>query len=157
MVFKPYFKDQDGPPPLTVTCERTVRLDEVDVLGIVWHGRYAGYLEDGREEMGRRFGLSYVEFKEAGAVLPIRALHLDYLWPLRYLEKFMVETTLHWHEAARLNMEYKIYNAEGRIATRGYSVQMMVDLSGNLLLEAPAFYRGFQERWRQGRLSSCEC
>ena len=157
MVFKPYFKCQDGPPPLTVTCKRTVRLEEVDVLGIVWHGRYAGYLEDGREEMGRRYSLSYVEFKEAGALLPIRTLHVDYLQPLRYLENFVLETTLHWHEAARLNMEYKIYNAEGRLTTRGYSVQMMVDLSGNLLLEAPAFYRDFQERWRQGRMTPCEC
>lgn len=153
MVFKPYFKSQDGPPPLTVTCQRAVRLEEVDVLGIVWHGRYAGYLEDGREEMGRRFGLSYIEFREAGAVLPIRTLHMDYLLPLRYLENFLLETTLHWNEAARLNMEYKLFNAEGQLATRGYSVQMMVDLSGALLLEAPAFYRDFQERWRLGEFN----
>lgn len=152
MVFKPYFKAQDGPPPLTVTCRRAVRLEEVDALGIVWHGRYPSYLEDGREEMGSRFGLSYIEFKEAGALLPIRSLTVDYLLPLRYLEKFVVETILHWHEAARLNMEYKIYNAEGQLATRGCSVQMMVDLSGQLLLEAPAFYRDFQERWRRGEL-----
>lgn len=150
MVFKPYFNIQAGPPPLTVTCQRAVRLEEVDVLGIVWHGRYAGYLEDGREEMGRRFGLSYIEFKEAGAVLPIRTIHMDYLLPLCYLENFVIETTLHWNEAARLNMEYKIFNAKGQMATRGYSVQMMVDLSGGLLLEAPAFYRDFQDRWRLG-------
>lgn len=152
MVFKPYFKNQDGPPPLTVNCRRTVRLDEVDVLGIVWHGRYAGYIEDGREEMGRRYGLSYIEFKEAGAVLPIRCLHLDYLIPLKYMERFSVETTLHWHEAARLNMEYRIFNQQGHLATRGYSIQMMVDLDGNLLLEAPAFYRDFQKRWQLGEL-----
>ena len=152
MVFKPYFKHQEGPPPLTVSCRRRVRLDEVDVLGIVWHGRYAGYLEDGREEMGRRYGLSYMEFKEAGAVLPIRTLHVDYLSPLRYLENFTVETILHWHEAARLNMEYKIYNQSGELTTRGYSVQMMIDLSGGLLLEAPLFYREFQGRWRHGEL-----
>ena len=157
MVFKPYFKSQGGPPPLTVTCGRVVRLEEVDALGIVWHGRYAGYLEDGREEIGRRFGLSYLEFKEAGAVLPIRTLHMEYLKPLRYLDHFVVETALHWHEAARLNMDYKIYDAEGQLATRGYSVQMMVDLAGNLLLEAPAFYRDFQERWRRGEFGSCGC
>lgn len=157
MVFNPYFKYHNGPSPLTVTCRRVVRLDEVDVLGIVWHGRYAGYLEDGREEIGRRYGLSYGQFKEAGAVLPIRCLHVDYLLPLRYRENFMVEAALHWHEAARLNMEYKIYNSEGQVATRGYSVQMMVDLDGNLLLEAPGFYRDFQGRWREGRIGPCEC
>lgn len=151
MVFKPYFKSQPGgPPPLSATCRRVVRLEEVDALGIVWHGRYAGYLEDGREEIGRLFGLSYLEFRAAGAVLPIRTIHIDYLAPLKYLERFTIETSLHWHEAARLNMDYRIYNQGGELATRGYTVQMMVDLEGVLLLEAPAFYRAFQERWRQG-------
>ncbi|MDR2947157.1 MAG: acyl-CoA thioesterase [Candidatus Adiutrix sp.] len=154
-MYKPYFKNQDGPPPLRVTCRRLARLEEVDALGIVWHGRYPSYLEDGREEMGRRFGLSYEEFKAAGAVLPIRTLHVEYLAPLRYREEFVVETSLHWHEAARLNMEYQIRNAAGQLATRGYSVQMMVDLSGGLLLEAPAFYREFQQRWREGRPGPC--
>ena len=152
MVFKPYFKVQNGPQPLIVSCRRRVRLDEVDALGIVWHGRYASYLEDGREEMGWRYGLSYIEFKEAGAVLPIRSIQIDYLTPLRYMEEFTVETALHWHEAARLNMEYKVYNGDGQLATRGCSVQMMVDLEGNLLLEAPAFYRDFQRRWRLGEI-----
>lgn len=156
-MFKPYFKAKGGPPPLSVTCQRTARLEEVDALGIVWHGRYPSFLEDGREEMGRRFGLSYGEFKAAGAVLPIRSLTLDYLLPLRYREEFVVETTLHWHEAARLNMEYCLRNAGGQVTTRGCSVQMMVDLSGTLLLEAPAFYREFQRRWREGRLSPCGC
>ena len=133
-MFKPYFKDQGGPPPLTVTRRRTVRL------------------EDGREALGRRYGLSYLEFREAGAVLPIRSLQIDYLLPLRYLEKFSVECTLHWHEAARLNMEYRLLKADGQLATRGCSVQMMVDLSGELLLEAPAFFREFQRRWLAGSL-----
>ncbi|MDR1656995.1 MAG: acyl-CoA thioesterase [Deltaproteobacteria bacterium] len=155
MVYKPYFKYLDGPPPLSVSCRRMVRLEEVDVLGIVWHGRYAGYFEDGREEIGRQFGLSYIEFKQAGALLPIRTLHVDYLLPLHYLETFDLETTMHWHEAARLNIEYKIFNSERRLTTQGYSVQMMIDLEGNLLLEAPAFFRDFQKRWRLGELTPC--
>lgn len=149
---KPYFKDQGGPPPLSVRCRRRVRLEEVDVLGIVWHGRYAGYLEDGREELGRRYGLSYLDFREAGVVLPLRTLHLDYLIPLRYLEEFEVESLLHWHEAAKLNIEYLLYNQEGQLASRAYSVQLMVDLSGVLQLEPPPFYLEFRRRWQEGLL-----
>lgn len=69
MRHKPYFKPQGGPGPLHMVCQRTIRLDEVDVLGIVWHGRYPSFLEDGREEMGRLFGLSYLDFKQAGVLL----------------------------------------------------------------------------------------
>jgi acyl-CoA thioesterase FadM len=64
-----------------------------------------------------------------------------------------VETLLHWHEGARLNMEYKLYDSEERLACRAYSIQMMLDLSGRILLESPSFFRDVQERWRDGRLS----
>ena len=154
MPFKDYFKNKENYVPLVVRCERVVRLEEVDALSIVWHGRYPSYLEDGREEMGRRFKVGYLEFKDAGVILPIRTVHIDYLMPLHYLEKFTVETTFHWHQAARLNMEYKIYNQEGQLTTRAYSIQMMVDFSGGLLLEAPAFYQAFQRSWQLGELDS---
>ena len=151
-MLKPYFKDQGGPPPLKVTCQRMVRLEEVDALGIVWHGRYPSYFEDGREELGRCFGLGYREFQAAGVVMPIRSLTIDYLSPLKYLEEIVIEAELHWHEAARLNIAYRIFGPDGRLATSGATVQLMVDQSGELLLEAPAFYRAFQEKWREGRL-----
>lgn len=151
-MLKPYFKDLDGPPPLIARCRRVVRLEEVDALGIVWHGRYPSYFEDGREELGRRFGLSYLEFRAAGVIMPIRSLTLDYLSPLKYLEEVGIETELHWHEAARLNIAYSLFGGDGRLATRGATVQLMVDLNGELLLEAPPFYRDFQQKWREGRL-----
>jgi len=151
-MLKPYFKDQGGPAPLAVNCRRVVRLEEVDALGIVWHGRYPSYFEDGREELGRCFGLHYLDFSAAGVILPIRSLTVDYLSPLKYFEEMTIETALHWHEAARLNITYRISGPDGRLATSGATVQMMTDMDGGLLLEAPAFYRDFQARWRQGRL-----
>lgn len=149
---KPYFKDQDGPPPLRVSCRRVVRLEEVDALGIVWHGRYPSYFEDAREELGRRFGLGYTAFQAVGVILPIRSLTVDYLSPLKYLEEMTIEAALHWHEAARLNIAYRILGPDDRLVTSGATVQLMVDPNGGLLLEAPAFYLDFQARWREGRL-----
>lgn len=150
MVAKAYFKDHGGPAPIKETVTRTVRLEEADLLGIMWHGRYPSYLEDGREELGRRHGIGYLDFKDAGVALPIKTLHFDYLHPLRYTEEVMIETMLHWHEGARLNMEYNLFNGEGRLACTAYSVQMMIDFSGRVLLEVPLFYREFQRRWRGG-------
>lgn len=45
---------------LTERFEQRVRFDEVDSLGIVWHGHYVKYLEDGREAWGRKYGLTYL-------------------------------------------------------------------------------------------------
>ncbi len=42
---KPYFQPvPGGPPPLRMIVKRQVRFEEVDSMGIVWHGHYAGYL-----------------------------------------------------------------------------------------------------------------
>ena len=40
-------------PSLCVSAQRTVRFEEVDAVRFMWHGRYASWLEDGREAMGR--------------------------------------------------------------------------------------------------------
>ena len=35
-----------------------VRFNETDVLGVVWHGNYIKFFEDGREAFGREHGIS---------------------------------------------------------------------------------------------------
>ena len=38
---------------LSVTKCFDIRFSEVDSMGVVWHGNYAKYFEDAREEFGR--------------------------------------------------------------------------------------------------------
>ena len=40
------------------TSQVRVRFVETDPLGIVWHGNYIQYFEDGREAFGRHHGIS---------------------------------------------------------------------------------------------------
>ena len=52
---KVYFKrNPQDPAPLVVGIDRRVRFEEVDALGMVWHGRYPSYFEDGRIAFGDR-------------------------------------------------------------------------------------------------------
>ena len=39
--------------------EIKIRFSETDAMGIVWHGNYIKYMEDGREDWGKNHGLSY--------------------------------------------------------------------------------------------------
>ena len=62
-----YFDRVPGSPePLVVEMKRRVRFNEADPMAIVWHGRYPLFFEEASEELGRRCGLSYKEFFEAG-------------------------------------------------------------------------------------------
>jgi acyl-CoA thioester hydrolase len=152
-MLKPYFpKRLDQPVPLQATVERTVRFEEVDVLGIVWHGRYASYFEDARIALGRKYGIGYMDFYTHGVVAPIKKMHFDYHRPLRLLEKITIKAILHWSEAARMNFEFVIRNSSGELATTGFTVQMMLDTNENILVIPPAFYVEFCNRWKAGEL-----
>ena len=152
-MLKPYFPRQlDHPPPLRYHVERIVRFEEVDVLGIVWHGRYASYFEDARAGLGQKYGIGYLDFYAHGVAAPIKKMYFDFHRPLRFQERVTIEGILHWSEAARMNFEFVIRNKNEQPATTGYTVQMMLDFEENLLVIPPPFYQEFCNRWKAGEL-----
>ena len=149
---KPYFQPvPNAPAPLHATIKRQVRFEEVDSIGIVWHGRYPGYFEEGRVALGNRYGVSYSDFIRNKLPVPIRQLGVDYLEPLFFEDEIEIEAILHWSEAARINYEYIIRRDEKVVCT-GYTVQLMLDESFELLLSPPPFYVDFMEKWKKGLL-----
>ncbi len=150
---KEYFQYRQGEPSaLTATAQRRVRFEDVDALGMVWHGRYPSYFEDGRIAFGDRYGLTYHTFRENGTVAPIVQLHTDYKHPLRFDEQISIESALHWADAARLNFSYTVYNQGGMVAACGYTVQLLTEIDGTVLLVAPDWLVDFKRKWRDGLL-----
>lgn len=151
---KAYFHSREGAPePLRCRVERIVRFEEVDPLGIVWHGRYPSYFEDGRVLLGEQYGIGYMDFYRQGIVAPIKQMHADYHRPLRFGDPFTIEAILHWTDATRLNHEFVLRNAAGEVTTTGYSVQLLMDEQGDVLMLPPAFYEQFRQRWLNGELA----
>ena len=138
-------------PSLCVSVPRTVRFEEVDAVRFMWHGRYASWLEDGREVMGRAYGISYLDFRNSGVVVPLKLFHLDFHHPLLYCQTYTIHAELFWNEAAVLDFEYRIVDERGLVTTTASTTQLMLDLQGNLLMEPPAFYREFCAQWQQGK------
>ena len=150
---KPYFQPVPGsPPPLRMIVKRRVRFEEVDSMGIVWHGRYSGYFEDGRVALGHKYGISYSDFINHRNPVPIRQINIEYIEPLFFEDDIEIEAILHWSEAARINFEY-IIRKNGNIVCIGYTVQLMLDENLELLLAAPPFYLDFMEKWKKGLLA----
>lgn len=146
---KHYFKvEEDGPGALTAITERRVRFEEVDALGMVWHGRYASYFEDGRIAFGDKYGLTYQAFIEHKTVAPVVQMHVDFKLSLRFDEVMSIQTRLHWAEAVRLNFDYIIYNAEGEVAASGYTVQLFTEPNGNVMFVAPDWFADFKTKWQ---------
>lgn len=124
---------------LVHTTEVRVRFSEVDSMGVVWHGNYVKYFEDGRETFGDHFGIGYMDFKKRGILIPIVKFECDYKYPLVYGDKLTVETKFINCEAAKILYHYNIYKNNTVIAT-GKSTQVFMSEKHELMLKAPDFF-----------------
>jgi acyl-CoA thioester hydrolase len=130
--------------------EVTVRFNEADPLGIVWHGHYIRYFEDGREAFGKHFGISYLDCYAHGLVTPIVSVHCDFKKALRYGDSIIVQTIYQPTPAAKLKFDYNIREAKSNdLVAIGNSVQVFTDAKTfQLQLTTPEFYEAWKRKWK---------
>ena len=124
-----------------------VKFSEVDSLGIVWHGHYVRYFEDGREAFGKKFGLGYLDVFNSGYVTPLINIQCDYKWPLRYGDHVKIITEYIPTDAAKIEFHYQLFNADtNQLVATGQTVQVFLDRPEFMLqLSSPSFY----EEWKK--------
>ena len=132
---------------LSCRTEVLVRFNEADPLGIVWHGHYIRYFEDGREMFGTIHGLSYLEVFKQGYVIPVVHVDCNFKRSLRYGDKVIVETLYVPTDAAKLKFQYRLFNAAtNELVATGSSVQVFLEKESSILqLSNPAFF----EDWKK--------
>jgi len=136
---------------LVCLTQAQVRFSDVDSMNVVWHGNYIKYFEDGREAFGNRFGINYLDFYNAGVLIPIVKIVCDYKKPLKYGDTAVIETRFVNCDAAKLLYEYTIYrNDTNEIVATGSSIQVFLNLEMELLLDYPPFY--YEWKTKQGLL-----
>jgi len=126
---------------LTDRTEARIRFSEVDSIGIVWHGHFVKYLEDGRESFGRRYGMGYSDVFEQGLLTPIVKLDMDYKLQVKYGDEIVIETTYANSAAAKIILHYKIFRkSDNAVVLTATSTQVFVNQQGQLELTNPRFY-----------------
>lgn len=124
-----------------------IRFNEVDMMGVVWHGSYVTFLEDAREAFGAKYGLSYTKYIVENIFAPIVDLKISYKKPLRYGMKPVVKITYRPTDAAKIIFDYEILNPEDNsVFLTATSVQVFMDRNYNLLWESPAFYQDWKKQ-----------
>ncbi len=134
---------------LTDTCEIKVKFNESDPLGIVWHGHYIRYFEDGREAFGEKYGFRYKDIYDKGFVAPIVNIQCDYKKSLQYGDVAIVETTFVNSPAAKLIFKYRIYlAATNQLVAEGSSVQVFLTRENmQLQLTMPDFFEAWKKQF----------
>ena len=132
---------------LSSNTEVLVRFNEADPLGIVWHGHYIRYFEDGREAFGATHGLKYLDVYKQGFVTPVVSVQCDFKKSLRYGDTVRVETKYIPTEAAKMKFTYRLFNATtGDLVATGSSVQVFLSKDDSVLqLSNPPFF----EKWKK--------
>ncbi|MAB57934.1 MAG: 4-hydroxybenzoyl-CoA thioesterase [Aequorivita sp.] len=131
---------------ISFTSEIRVRFTETDPLGIVWHGNYIQYFEDGREAFGREHGISYLEQKANGYTSPIVKSSCEHKLPLRYGDVATIKTTFIPSPAAKMIFQYRIFDPKGRLVCLGETIQVFLNEKGELSLTKPEFFAKWKEK-----------
>ncbi len=131
---------------LTSLKEISARFSEVDSMGIVWHGHYLKYFEDGREAFGREYGLGYMDVYEKGFLIPIVNISCSFKKPIPYNQALIVETKFVDSPAAKILFTYRILDPQSEtIYATGNSEQVFITHDRELHLTIPDFFREWKK------------
>ncbi len=136
----------DSIQQITNRTHTNVRFSEVDALGIVWHGHYIKFFEDGREAFGKQFGLSYLDVYKLDFLTPIVNINVDYKKTVMYGDSVFIDTTFVDSPAAKIIFQYLIFRqSDNELAASGQSTQVFVNKQHQLCITIPPFF----EEWKK--------
>ncbi len=126
--------------------EIVVRFSEVDSMGIVWHGHYIKFFEDGREAFGKEHNIGYLDIYDKGYLAPVVKVNCDFKRYVKYGDAIIVETEFINTKAAKIVFKFKIFNKRNdELVAEGESIQVFTMPNGELVLTNPPFF----EAWKK--------
>ena len=124
-----------------------IRFSEVDSLGIVWHGNYLKFFEDGRENLGLKYGMSYHDLYDNKLILPIVETNLKFKSVLKFGHVARLVTQLQFSPAAKVIYKYTVYNeTTGKLAAVGETTQVFVNEEMELQLITPPVFEDWKAK-----------
>ena len=131
-----------------------VRFSEVDAMGVVWHGNYLKFFEDGRESFGKKTGMSYIEIYNHGYVIPIVKTQLQHKSQISFGDEVEVVSRLIYSKAAKIIFYFEVWNLTSKkLSAEGLTEQVFLNSeTKELELYIPGFYKNWMEKanWIKG-------
>lgn len=132
-----------------------VRYVETDQMGVVYHANYLVYFELARTEWMRSGGVAYSAVEDAGTLLVVTRVEVDYIASARYDDPLRIEVELESHGKASIRLTYRVFHDDNeRLLARGATELASVDRKSGAPQRLP---RGFVEQLHavsSGRIDS---
>ncbi len=120
-----------------------VRYAECDRMGFVHHSVYALYFEEARTEILRVKGITYKDFEDAGIIMPVRSMKLDFKKAGRYDDLLTIEVEIIGVPEIRCLFAYKTINQHGELLNTGETELFFVRKEDLRPIKLPEAYKQF--------------
>lgn len=140
---------------MKITVFHQVAFNEMDPMGVVWHGNYVNYFELARSALLAKIGLTYTDMQQRGHYWPVVKLRCKYIKSATLNQRLAITAELKDYTNS-LTMSFIIRDAEsGDILTKGETMQMAVDVrSGSTSIVNPDYFIELVKAAQDAELSS---
>ena len=97
--------------------EKLVLPQHSDHAGVMWHGTYFDWLEEGRINALSKAGINYVDLTKNGFELPLIDTSIKYITPLFLGDTITIETIFKISKSPKINIHSKFINKSKKVLT----------------------------------------
>ena len=94
---------------------KTVLPQHTDHAGVMWHGCYFNFLEEGRIDALNKVGITYSELSDKGYEIPVISARIKYKISFKHGEKILLKSQFRLVNKIRLNCNTLLFNRNGNI------------------------------------------
>ena len=88
-----------------------------DHAGVMWHGTYFNWLEEGRINALSKAGINYVDLTKKGFELPLIDTSIKYISPLFLGDNITIETIFKISKSPKIKIHSKFMNKSSKVLT----------------------------------------
>ena len=119
---------------------KTVLPQHTDHAGVMWHGSYLNFLEEGRIDALNKVGMPYSQLSKKGFEIPVISIKIKYKLSFMHGEKFLLKSKFKLENKIRLNCKTLFLKLNGDVGAEafiGLVVVRKINDSMKLVRELP--------------------
>ena len=97
--------------------EKLVLPQHSDHAGVMWHGTYFDWLEEGRINALSKAGINYVDLTKNGFELPLIDTSIKYISPLFLGDTITIETIFNISKSPKIKINSKFMSKSNKVLT----------------------------------------
>ena len=106
---------------------KTVLPQHSDHAGVMWHGTYFNWLEEGRIDALSKAGINYSDLTKNGFEMPLIDVSIKYILPLCLGDKIIIESIFKIDKSPKIKINSKLINESKKVMTVAEVNLVLVD------------------------------